>query len=126
MCGWCSFKLIQSYEMEVGSKRWFLPFWQFPGLLAKLLLTPAISTERPLIFISNVFFSSYVHIHCSVKTFKTSFQNDFKLHFSLFWSFLKDVIQLSLEVAVELDPELTNQGILVARPSSLLLRRSQP
>ena len=73
--------------MEDGSKRWFLPFWQFPGLLAKLLLTPAISTERALIFISNVFFSSYVHIHCSVKTFKTSHQNDFKLYFSLFERF---------------------------------------
>ena len=35
--------------MEDGSKkRWFLPFWQFPGLLAKLLLTPAVSTGRAL------------------------------------------------------------------------------
>ena len=35
--------------MEDGSKTWFLPLWQFPGLLAKLLSTPAILTEGPLI-----------------------------------------------------------------------------
>ena len=38
----------QRYKVEDGPKTWFLPFGQFPGLLAKLLLTPAVSTEKKL------------------------------------------------------------------------------
>ena len=91
MCSWCSFnKIIQRPKLWNGSwvQEMVFAFLAISWSVGKAPFNSShLNRERALIFISNVFFSSYVHIHCSVKTFKTSPQNDFKLYFSLFERF---------------------------------------